>query len=61
MDERTQPGVTLLIVDDPEPTDRRGRLRTLLAVGVERWLRAARAVDSGADLSVYPDVDRTSW
>lgn len=38
--------------------DRVERVTELLAIGIDRWLKGRPLVDAGADVSVYPDVNR---
>lgn len=60
MDDHEQYEVVIRTVEDTDADERQRRLTELLAVGIDRWLRAL-AVDSGADVSVYPHVDREPW
>ncbi len=57
MAEPTQPEITVRLVEDPVSAERAQRLHALLAIGIERWLRARAAVDFGRDMSVHHDMD----
>ena len=63
MDEPTQSEVTIRVVEDPTPSESAQRLHALLAIGIERWIRARSAVDFGRDMSVHHDMEsgRTQW